>query len=76
MPDTFITSNEVFTLNTSFQNFIKKMKKICPGCKTADLAREYAMIDTDKNVIAINVIIKELENRVGAAVSRDQPSPR
>jgi RNA polymerase subunit RPABC4/transcription elongation factor Spt4 len=76
MPDTFITSNEVFTLNTSFQNFIEKMKKICPGCKTADLAREYAMIDTDKNVIAINVIIKELEKRLTAAGSLAKSDPR
>jgi hypothetical protein len=76
MPDTFITESEVFTLGTSFQNFIKKMKNICPDCDTAGLAREYAVIDSDDNVVAINSIIKELEKRLTAAGSLAKSDPR
>ncbi|MDR2079204.1 MAG: hypothetical protein LBP74_05740 [Treponema sp.] len=76
MLDTFITESEVFTLGTSFQNLIKKMKNIRPDNDTAKLAREYAVIDQDNDVVAINVIIKELEQRLDAAASRAKPGPQ
>jgi hypothetical protein len=64
-----ITETEVFTLGTSFQNFIEKMKKNCPGCKIADTAREYAVIEKDDDVIAIKSIINDLAKRLDMTAS-------
>jgi hypothetical protein len=76
MPDTFITESEVFTLSTSFQNFIKKMKNIRPDSDAAKLAREYAVIDKDDDVVAISATIKELEQRLDGKTSPATASPR
>jgi hypothetical protein len=70
MPQTFITESEVFTLGTSFKNLIEKMKKMYPNCDAAKLAQEYAVIDKDDDIVAINSTIKELEQRLDAAASR------
>jgi predicted nucleic acid-binding Zn-ribbon protein len=76
MPDTFITESEVFTLGTSFQNLIKTMKKRRPDCEAAGLAEEYAVIDKDNDVVAINSTIKELEKRLNKAASLAKSGPR
>jgi hypothetical protein len=76
MPDTYITESEVFTLGESFRNFIKKLKNICPGCEAAQQAEEYAVIDKDNDVIAINATIKELEKRLTKAASLAKSGPR
>jgi RNA polymerase subunit RPABC4/transcription elongation factor Spt4 len=70
MLNTFITSSEVFTLGTSFQSLIEKMKKMCPNCETAELAREYAVIDKDMDVVAISCTIRELEQRLDGVAFR------
>jgi hypothetical protein len=65
-----ITESEVFTLGASFQNFIEKMKKNCPGCKIADAAREDAVIDKDDDVIAIKSTINDLARRLDTEAFR------
>jgi predicted nucleic acid-binding Zn-ribbon protein len=69
MLNILITENEVFTLGNSFQNFIEKMKKNCPGCKIADTAREYAVIENDDEVIAIKSTINDFARRLDRADS-------
>jgi hypothetical protein len=64
MPQTFITADEILTLETSFENLIKRAKEICPDCKIAETARENATIDKDDDIVAINTTIKELDQRL------------
>ena len=68
MPDTFITRDEVFTLVTSFPKLMEKVKKWAyRNGDAAKLLEEYAVIDKDDDVVAITLIITELEKRLDAA---------